>query len=185
MRVVPLFVLTLLLNACSSERVVAPREYLDERTAATITVVKDPWIFTRESVRAGSSQYRDFLHLYVIDVNRMGEHKQYIAALHSLPSDGAIDASKPPKLELTAGEWSMSFAASTVEAREIGLAQPVAESYALDATWWYFPVDKQALATLANTSNLDAELVWRGERTSYALWRDGREELSELTAVLP
>lgn len=185
MRILLSFVLFLLLYACSTERVVAPREYLDERTAATITVVRDPWIFTRGSVRAGTGEYRDFLHLYAIDVNRMGEHKQYIAALHSLSLEGMTDWADPPRLELKADAWSMSFQASPAEAREIGIAQPVAESYALEATWWYFPIDKQRLATIANGPQLEAELVWRGERTTYAMWRSGREELSELTAVLP
>lgn len=182
MRVVLPFVLFLSLYACSTERVVAPREYLDERTAATITVVRDPWIFTREAVRTGSGEYRDFLHLYAIDVNRMGEHKQYIAAL--VP-EGMDDRADPPKLELKADEWSMSFQASTVGARELGIARPVAESYALEAAWWYFPVDKQKLATIANAPQLEAELAWQGERSAYAMWRSGREELSELTAVLP
>lgn len=182
MRVVPCLVLSLSLYACSTERVVAPREYLDERTAATITVVRDPWIFTRETVRTGDGEYRDFLHLYAVDVNRMGEHKQYLAAL--IPEQVA-EVDHAPSIELKAQEWSLSLQASTVETREIGIASPVAESYALAASWWYFPIDKQKLATIANAPELDAELIWNGERTSYAMWRSGREELSEFTAVLP
>ena len=185
MRTALLFLLTSSLYACSTERAIEPRAYLDERTAATITVVKHPWIFTRGSVRPGSSRHREFLHLYAIDVNRMGEHEQYIAALHSYPTDGTIDASAPPTLELKAGDWLASFQASTLQEKELGIAQPIAESYALNARWWYFPVDKQALATIANTANLEADLVRRGERTDYTLLRDGREALSELTAVLP
>lgn len=185
MRAAPVLLLTLSLSACSTEPVNAPREYLDERTAATITVVRDPWIFTREAVRTANGQYRDFLQLYAIDVNRMGDHKQYLAALYSLSAPSAADASVPPTLELEAAEWSMSLQASTAQPKEIGLARPVADAYALDATWSYFPVDKQALARIANASDLEAEIIWRGERTAYALWRDGREELSELTAVLP
>lgn len=184
MRIVLLFMPMMSLVACSTERVIAPREYLDEHTAATITVVKDPWIFTRESVRAGSGQYRDFLHLYAIDVNRMGDHKQYIAALHSLTGDsGSTDA--PATLELETRSGTMRLQASTAQPKELGIVQPIAPSYALDATWFYFSVDKHTLATIANTAEMDAALVWNGERIDYALWRDGREELSELTAVLP
>ncbi len=182
MRSVPFSILCLSLCACGTERVVTPREYLDERTAATITVVRDPWIFTRGTVSAGSGEYRDFLHLYAVDVNRMGEHKQYVAAL--IPEQ-VSDVADPPQLELKAAGWSMGLQASHVETREIGIAQPVAESYALAASWWYFPVDKQKLATIANAPDFEAVLVWDDERTSYAMWRSGREELSEFTAVLP
>jgi hypothetical protein len=171
MRAGLLFAVALLLSACQTERAVTPREYLDEQSAATITVVKDPWIFTRGAGRAGSEQHRDFLHLYAIDVNRMGDHKQYISGV--------------PTLELKSRNGSISLQATTAESKDLGIVQPIAPSYALDTSWWYFPVDKQTLATIANTREVEASIVWRGERTDFALWRDGREELSELTAVLP
>src|SRR5512138_2777902 len=104
MRSVPFFILCLSLCTCGTERVVTPREYLDERTAATITVVRDPWIFTRGTVRASSGEYRDFLHLYAVDVNRMGEHKQYLAAL--IPEQTA-EVDHAPSIELKAHEWSL------------------------------------------------------------------------------
>lgn len=185
MRSVLPLLLAVCLCACGTERATAPREYLDERTAATITVVKHPWIFTRGSVRQGTSQHREFLHLYAIDVNRMGQHEQYIAALQSHGTDDTVGASIPPTLELESGDWLVSFRASTVEPKALGIAQPVAEAYALDAKWWYFPVDKQVLATIVNSANLEAALVWPSERAVYTLWRDGREALFELTAVLP
>ncbi len=180
-----LIALTVSISACSTERVTAPREYLDEHTAATITVVKDPWIFTRASVHAGSGQYRDFLHLYAVDVNRMGDHKQYLAALYSLAAESTPSSESPATLELKTRNGSISLNASTAEPKELGIVQPIAPSYALDATWSYFPVDKQTLATIANTTEMDASIVRGDEKTDYAQWRDGRDELSELTAVLP
>jgi hypothetical protein len=184
-RSAPLFALIASLFGCSTERVVTPREYLDEQTAATITVVKDPWIFTRESARTADSQYRDFLHLYAIDVNRMGDHRQYIAALQSFSAEQRLQTHEPPTLELRTGEWSITLRASAAQPKEIGIVQPVAEAYTLNASWWYFPVDKQTLASIANTTDLQATMLHREERVAYTLWRDGREELSELTAVLP
>lgn len=184
MRLIPLCI-SLLLFACSSERVLTPREYLDERTAATITVAKDPWIFTRVAANGTERRYRDFLHLYVIDVNRMGDHKQYIGALQSSSASAAGEGAELPTLQLETGSWSVSLPASTTRGEDIGIVQPVAESYTPGARWWYFPVDKQVLATIANTTALDAELVWHADRVAYTLWRDGRDALSELTAVLP
>jgi hypothetical protein len=179
MRFVFAALLASFLVGCTSAPVTTPREYLDEQTAATITAVKEPWIFTREQNVANGQ--RDFIHLYAIDVNRMGNHQQYIAALWSSAGDSALR----PILELTAGGQTRRLQASTQSPREIGIAQPIAQSYTLTSAWWFFPVDKPTLAELANERNLRAQLIVGNERIAYALWRDGRDELSELTAVLP
>ena len=167
------------LVGCASAPATAPREYLDEQTAATITAVKEPWIFTREQNVA--NEERDFLHLYAIDVNQMGDHRQYIAALQSSAGDTAVR----PVLELTASGQTHRLEALAHSPREIGIAQPIAESYTLTSAWWFYPVDKQVLGALADASDLSARLLVGDQGISYALWRDGREELSELTAVLP
>jgi hypothetical protein len=179
MRAAFALVLGLSIIACSSTSVRTPREYLDEQTAATITVVKEPWIFTREVSTA--SEQRDYLHLYAIDVNRMGNHRQYVAVLQSTPTQGG----SAPSLELTTAERIVALEATTAEPRELGIAQPIVESYTMTAAWWYFPVDKEQLASLANSSELQARLKVGDQRIPYVLWRDGRNELSELTAVLP
>ncbi len=171
--------LAVALTGCAATPTTAPREYLDEHTAATITVAQKPWIFTREQTFANAQ--RDYLHLYAIDVNRMGDHRQYFAALQSAPSSDAA----PPVLELKAGGRTVTLEPATQEPRELGIAQPIAESYTLTAEWTYFPVDKPILAALANAGDLEARLINREGAMTYVLWRDGRDELSELTAVLP
>lgn len=171
--------LAVALTGCAAAPTTAPREYLDEQTAATITVVQKPWIFTREQTAANAQ--RDYLHLYAIDVNRMGDHRQYFAALQSASSADA----PPPVLELKASGRVVTLEPVTQEPRELGIAQPIAESYTLTAAWSYFPVDKQTLATLANGGDLEAHLIHAQGPVTYVLWRDGRDELSELTAVLP
>ena len=171
--------LALALAGCAAAPTTAPREYLDEQTAATITVVQKPWIFMREQTAANAQ--RDYLHLYAIDVNRMGDHRQYFAVLQSAPLADA----PPPALELQAGGRAVTLERATEQPRELGIAQPIAESYTLTAAWSYFPVDKQTLATLANAGDLKAHLINAQGPMTYVLWRDGRDELSELTAVLP
>ena len=167
------------LTGCVAAPTTAPREYLDEQTAATITVVQEPWIFTREQTTANAQ--RDYLHLYAIDVNRMGDHRQYFAVLQSAPGEGAL----PPVLELKAGEHVVALESTKAQPRELGIAQPIAESYTVTAAWWYFPIDKHTLAALANTADLEARLIDAQGPMTYVLWRDGRDELSELTSVLP
>lgn len=179
MRIISAALLAVFSIGCVSAPATTPREYLDEQTAATITAVKEPWIFTR--VQNVGNEQRDYLHLYAIDVNRMGDHRQYIAALQSSAGDTQV----PALLELTAGGQTHRLEALAQSPREIGIAQPIAESYTLTSAWWFFPIDKQTLATLAKARDLRAQMIVGNEPIAYALWRDGRDELSGLTAVLP
>lgn len=172
----------LFLAACAGPRTVTPKEYLDEQTAATIRVVADPWIFTRDRTGAAADQ-SDFLNLYAIDVNRQGDHRQYIAMLQWAPPPESSTATLPT-LELQAGERLIALQPTTEDARKLGIAQPIAESYNA-SKWWYFPVDKQVLGDIARAQDLRATFVMNDERIPYAIWRDGSAELAELTAVLP
>jgi hypothetical protein len=188
MRIAAALVLALVAAGCSTTRPAGPREYLDEKTAATITVVSDPWIFTREQF-GSAVDANDFLNLYAIDVNRMGEHRQYLAVLQSVPlepstaPDAATDG--PPKLELRTGEHKIVLEVAAEDPQALGIAQPIAASYTLTSRWWYFPVSKQTLTTVAGASDLTASMQTQGHRVPYVMWRDGRAAVAELTAVLP
>jgi hypothetical protein len=180
-RFVP-FIALLMLGACAAH-VVTPRAYLDEETAATITVVADPWIFTGEQIGAGPDE-RDYLNVFAIDVNRMGDHRQYLAVLQSAPPP-ALSGVAAPTLELQGGGQTVSLQNTVEQPRKLGIAKPLAPSYSVTARWWYFPVSKEILATIARSRDLQATLVAADKRLPYSIWRDGSEEIAELTSVLP
>lgn len=182
MRPITLVFALLLLAGCAAN-VVTPRAYLDEETAATITVVADPWIFTAEQVSASLSD-RDYLNVFAIDVNRMGDHRQYLAVLQSVPS-AALSAGATPTLELRGGGRVVTLQHTLEEPRKLGIAKPLAPSYSMNAKWWYFAVDKSVLATVATAKDLQAALVASDQRVAYVMWRDGSRETAELSAVLP
>jgi hypothetical protein len=174
---------TLLLAACATPHSVTPREYLDEKTAATITVVADPWVLASE--RSAENDERDFLNLYAIDVNRMGEHRQYLAVLQWWPTPDAVSGKVAPTLQLLATDRTITLSPTPEDARALGIAQPVAQTTALGSKWWYFPVSKDVLADLAKSPDLRATLVAGSTQTSFTKWRDGSAELIELTDALP
>jgi hypothetical protein len=174
----------LVIAGCATTQPSGPREYLDEQTAATITVVSDPWIFTREHFGAAVDE-NDFLNLYAIDINRQGDHQQYIAVLQSIPLQATPDTRPAPTLELQAGGRKISLTASPDEPKQLGIARPVAVSYTLTSRWFYYPVSKETLNAVATAPDLVASLRDEGRRVPYVLWRDGRAEMAELTAVLP
>jgi hypothetical protein len=167
------------LVACATPHSTTPREYLDEQTAATIKVVSDPWIFTRERTDSAVDTH-DYLNVYAIDVNRMGDHRQYLAVLKAWPQDSS-DAT----LELVTSEGSVKLLPTKASARELGIAQPIASAFAYDATWRYFPVNKEVLAKLAHSQNLSAAVDSADTRVPYVMWRDGSAEVTELAAEVP
>lgn len=173
-----IFVLALLAIAgCATTKSVAPREYLDEQTAATITIVADPWIFTRKN----APPQLDFFNLYAIDVNRMGDHKKYFAVVHYWPSE-ELTASGAPTLALTGGSKELKLAPVAETLRQLGIAQPLDTSAPASAKTWLYPVDSASLHAIAQSRQLAAALLTSKGGAAYAVWRDGSTELSEFAS---
>ena len=162
-----------LIVGCASERVITPRQYLDEQTAATITVVADPWVFNRQ----GATPQLDFVNLYAIDVNRMGDHRQYLVVVQYWPApewDSTL-----PTLEIYAGEERVSLEPSEVSARNLGVVQAFDSSAPRSARRWFYPVDREQLTRIARTNHTSIALLRADVRAAYAMWRDGSAELNE------
>lgn len=162
---------------CATTKSVTPREYLDEQTAATITVVADPWIFTRKN----APPQLDFFNLYAIDVNRMGDHKKYFAVVHYWP--GQEFAQAPPTLILNSGAQELKLEAIAETPRQMGIAQPLDTSAPSSAKTWLYPVDQAHLQSIARDRQLAATLVTEQVNAAYAVWRDGSTELSEFATA--
>jgi hypothetical protein len=174
-----------LLTACSTTTL-APREYLDGQTAATITVAAQPLIFVAQNaapVTRETDRNRDYVELYGIDVNRMGSHRQYIALLQWMaPEESSAVA---PRLELSLGGETLGLEASTQDPKELGIAQPLAQAYSGSSRWWYYPADPATLKRIASARELTVSLARSEQRVAYEMFSDGRAQLAELTAVLP
>ena len=191
MRAIMVAGLLTVLGGCATTSSQQPREFLDEQTAATITVVAQPLIFvdtTPQAVRlerdrglaAGSS--RDYLELYGIDVNRMGTHRQYFVvqqwlAEKTLPGDAV--------LELQTSEGPVVLRSTGEEPRQLGVSAPIAQGFSKSSRWWYFPTDTATLRKVAAASALDATLVIADKRIAYTIFSDGRAQLGELASALP
>lgn len=179
------------LSACATPDV-APREFLDEQTAATITVVAEPVIFVGASSLAsrldrsrsefGATGARDYLELYGIDVNRMGSHRQYFVVQKWL---GDKDANATAVLELLTGEEAIELRSTGEDLRQLGMSGPIAREFSRSSQWWYFPADTATLRRIASASNLTANLTVGDQRLAYELFSDGRAQLGELASALP
>jgi hypothetical protein len=176
----PLLCLALLAFAgCATAPSVTPREYLDEQTAATITVVADPWIFTRKN----APPQLDFFNLYAIDVNRMGDHKKYFAVVHYWPGP-ELAGSGAPALVLSGGAQELKLTAASEDARQLGVAEALDKSAPSSAKTWFYLVDKERLQAIAQSRQLSATLATERVDAAYVVWRDGSSELSEFATAL-
>jgi hypothetical protein len=174
------FLAILIFAGCATTKSVTPREYLDEQTAATITVVADPWIFTRKN----APPQLDFFNLYAIDVNRMGDHKKYFAVVHYWPSQElATNTGRAPTLVLEGGAQTLKLEAIAETPRQIGIAQPLDTSAPSSAKTWLYPVDQATLQTIARSRQLAATLATESVNADYSVWRDGSTELSEFATA--
>jgi hypothetical protein len=174
--------LLLFLSGCATT--VTPRQFLDNDTAATITVVASPWIFAVDDP-GGAVVRRGFLHLYAFDVNRAGTHQHYFAVMQS-SFDVALpdEKSSSPTLEFQASDREMVFQSTAQDPRQLGIAQPLDQPFALESRWWYFPVTKGDVATVAQLRSPRVMLATNDARFAYIEFRDGSKELSELSATL-
>ncbi len=188
MRALIALMLTSLLVACATSPDVRPREFMDEKTAATITISSEPVIFVGSSTGnrlasgAGFDQQvsRDYIELYGIDVNRVGEHKQYFAVQRWLaPESGQL------VLEIAADGLRLELRPTDTDPRTLGISAPPAKSFSKSSQWWYFPTDTATLRKVAAAANLQAAVVVGDQRLAYELFSDGRAQLGELAAVLP
>jgi hypothetical protein len=181
-----------LLGACATSQDAGPREFLDEQTAATITIVADPVIFVsetagprgldRERSPFGQDANRDYLELYGIDVNRMGSHRQYFVIQKWLTPDNGESRAI---LELTVNDGTIELRATPEDPRKLGISAPPAPIFSRSSKWWYFPTDTATLRRIAAASSLDASLVIGERRMAYEIFTDGRAQLGELAAALP
>lgn len=166
--------LLMLLSACATQRSVAPTEYLDEQTAATITKVAEPWVFNRE----GAPVQLDFVHLYALDVNRMGNHQIYLVVLKhwaapDLPEDRA------PQLEVqTTDASALSFEALSASARELGIGQPLDPMAPRGVKYWCYPITAEQLSLLSRSGDTRVTLIVDGTRATYVVWRDAQSAFS-------
>lgn len=168
----------LMLAACATERVITPREYLDETTAATITIVADPWIFNRKD----APPQLDFVHLYAIDVNRMGEHRKYLAVVKYWPA-ADLPSDARPKLVVQLPEREIALDPIEADGRELGIGEPIDKSAPRTARSWFYPLDKEHLEAVGRARELSVALLAGETRASYIVWRDGSAEMSEFAAV--
>ena len=163
----------LLATGCATpESTSGEREYLDEFTAATITVGSSVLVFARERPEL-AVHARDYLTLVPVDVNRSGTHVQYFYGYvwSTLDKRGlAEEATVVRRFDLVADGRRIALTPVAGELRDIGLGEPPLPSPARSAQVLVAPTSREVQAFVAGASELRAVMTHEGGAERFELW---------------
>lgn len=164
--------LAALLTGCAASAPVAEREYLDEATAATVTVGAPVLVFARERPEL-AVHARDYLTLVPVDVNRAGTHAQYFVgyAWSTIDKRSAADgAASQARFELVADGRRIPLVPHPGSLRELGLGEAPVPAPARTAALLVAPATREQQQYVADATELRAVLLRDGASERFDLW---------------
>jgi hypothetical protein len=158
----------------------AARLYLDPRTAATITMAGQPFVFAREHT-ALAVNARDYISLTAIDVNRAGRHALYWWGY----TWSTIDRRGDPGEAAAASDWvlvadgrQIALRATTQPPIELGISRPPSPLPVRDARQLLFVADAEDLEYLGSAAQLSLQST--DGSSVFPLWKGAGNELKAL-----
>ena len=155
------------------------RHYLDEQTATSITLAREPIVFARERTDLAVNA-RDYLSLTAIEVNRTGERAYYWSGYIWTTidrRDGDPVVNPEAELVLLADGRPIRLVNEQHESRALGMATSPTPTPVRTATPVLFRVHPEMLHFVAGSTDLSVLIVAGGVSESLTLWRDARREL--------
>jgi len=179
----PLAVATLACSHAAAAR--DPIEYLDEQTAATVTVVREPIVFARER-RDVSARQRDYVTLAAASVNRGGKITYVLVTYFWSTVDARVGGELvvPEVMVLAADDRRLEFKRSAARSTEQGIALPIHAPPNHKADPVVFSTDLATLRYLAAARHLELRAGSDELASVYELWDDQRDELATFVAFL-
>lgn len=156
-----------------------PQEYLDEDTAATITVVGEPLVFAyaRRDLAANA---RDYVTLAAAAVNRAGKVSYVLIGYHWSTVDPRLRRDPLPAAEplvLQADDRRIDLKLRGHSAHEAGIGVPVHAPPGTDSPPNVYGIDLATLRFLGEARRLTVEADSGGASLTYELWEDRRPAL--------
>jgi hypothetical protein len=156
-----------------------PREYLDEDTAATITVVGEPLVFAlpRRDLAANA---RDYVTLAAAAVNRAGKISYVLIGYNWSTADPRLRRDPLPAAEglaLRADDRRIELTLRGHSAHEAGIGVPVHAPPGASVAPNVYGTDLATLRFLAESRHLSVEADAGNTVLSYELWEDRRAAL--------
>ncbi|MBV9343867.1 MAG: hypothetical protein JOZ03_02645 [Gammaproteobacteria bacterium] len=158
-----------------------PREYLDEETAATVTVVDEPLVFAfaRRDLAANA---RDYVTLAPAAVNRMGTVSYVLIAYFWSTIDPRLREDTPAaatQVTLLADDRQIELHPKGSSAHEAGIGMAVHAPPGMDAHPEAYATDLSVIRFLAESRHLALRMDTGNTVLDYELWEDRRPALRD------
>jgi hypothetical protein len=173
------------LGACASATV-SPGEYLDESTAATITVVAKPLVFAHERPEL-AAHARDYVTLVAASVNRGGAIEHYIFAYLWSTVDDRNRNGVPlaaDNLAIAANDRRINPQLAGHSSKEVGVGSAVRAPPGRHWTLNVYKTDVATLGFIAEARNLAVITGSAEGPVTYESWDDQRRSLGGLVRRL-
>ena len=176
----PLRLAALLLACVAATAARQPYEYLDEETAATVTIVGEPLVFASER-RDLAAHARDYVTLAAVAIDRNG-HVSYLLVgyfwSNVTPHLRPDSLPAPSTLALQADDRRIELARSPTSAHDLGLGSaPVHPPPGDAAPPLMYPTDLATLRFLAAARHVRVLSASEATPGGYTLWNDERAAL--------
>jgi hypothetical protein len=160
------------LAGCASGPGTGTREYLDEHSAATVTVVQPGITFARDRTDL-AAHARDYFTIVAVDVNRMGTHEQYFYCMDWSTIDKR--AVREPTADgrqyrLVADGRAIPLTPTSKSLREIGVVERPIEHQAKTTSVLLVPMERDVIEYVAQARTLRILLDDAGTSFRYDLW---------------
>jgi len=157
-----------------------PREYLDEQTGASISVVREPLVFVHE--RSGAPGTGDYVTIAAASVDQSGDISYvlitYCWSVGVSRSSGSEPCADTP-LVLQADDRRIELVSRKASAREAGIGVPVHRPPFGSATPYVYMTDLPTLQSIAATHHLSLRLGGDAAPLDYELFEDQLSSLRE------
>jgi hypothetical protein len=168
--------ITLPLAACFSLAPTRPepsvRQFLDDRTAVTITTATEPSVLVRELPWV-AAHGKEYIEAGLVEINRSGDHHWYLRlAIWStvdLADELTLRTARFQKLLLLADGDAIELVPSAWSDREAGLSKSPYPSPVDDALLVYLPMTRSQANLFASAHEISIVADPHGEALTYAL----------------
>ena len=156
-----------------------PREYLDEDTAATVTVVGEPLVFAYAHPALAANQ-RDYVTLAAAAVNRNGKVSYVLIAYFWSTIDPRLrqdPLASPAQPVIQADDRRIELHLQGHSPHEAGIGQPVHAPPGVDATPNVYGTDLGTVRFIGEARELTIVVDSDPAPITYELWEDHRVAL--------
>lgn len=171
------------LSGCA-DRDLWPAERLDSKTAVNVTIMAEPWVYSRD-VPMLAANARDYLNLGVVETNRAGNRAYWLGVISWSTIDRSIlpqvaRASRPARVRLLWPHARLELPPASNGRSAVGLTEPVFEGPQASVAEAWCPLSAAQLAQLGKGAPVAVALVDdAGESTTYGEWQVHAAALAE------